>query len=54
VAGPGAKGLFGAPLPPPQPPSASNPASMHNARVGRSQLLFIIFGAMEKSLMMMS
>jgi len=27
---------------------------MHNARVGRSQLLFIIFGAMEKFLMMMS
>jgi hypothetical protein len=54
VPGLAAKGLFGAPLPPPQPPSASSPASAHNARVGRSQLLFITFDAMEKSLMMMS
>jgi hypothetical protein len=46
--------LFGAPLPPPQPPSARSPASVHNARTGLSHLLFNTFDAMTKSLMMMS
>jgi hypothetical protein len=46
--------LFGAPLPPPQPPSATSPASAHNATIGLSQLLFITFDAMKEFLMMMS
>jgi hypothetical protein len=52
VGGPGWNGLFGAPLPPPQPPRASNPPSAKNARASRSQRAIIRFGAMKESLMM--
>jgi hypothetical protein len=54
AAGPGWYGLFGAPLPPPQPPRASNPPSATSASAGRSQRAIIRFGAMKESLMMLS
>ena len=54
VVGGGAKGLFGAPLPPPQPPSNANPASVNNARIGRSQRAVEQIGTMTPSLMMLS
>src|SRR5438045_3824495 len=52
--GPGWNGLFGAPLPPPQPPRASNPPSAKRASAARSQRAIIRFGAMKESLMMLS
>ena len=54
VGGPGWNGLFGAPLPPPQPPKASSPPSAKSASAGRSQRAIIPFGAMKESLMMLS
>jgi hypothetical protein len=54
VGGGGWYGLFGAPLPPPQPLKASNPPSAQSASAVRSQWAIIRFGAMDESLMMLS
>src|SRR5207245_7602931 len=51
VVGGGLNGLFGAPLPPPQPPRTASVANASRAEMNRSQRAFIRFGAMNGSLM---
>jgi hypothetical protein len=50
----GAKGLFGAPLPPPQPPRSASAASASVASAGRSQRTFKRLGTMSEFLMILS